>query len=362
MSAKKKPISLVGSDQIALLERLSNACAVSGGEGEVRKIVLEELKDFADETIVDALGNVLVTRKSMVDHPLRVMVAAHMDEVGFMLVGEEDGMFRFEVVGGIDKRQLVGKPVWVGSKHVPGVIGAKPIHLTEEGETERAIPLDALKIDIGPDGGTKAKVGDRATFATTFRRSGISLCGKALDDRLGVATLIELVRKAPPTIELLAAFTVQEEIGLRGARVAGYHFNPDMAIVIDATPANDLPDWQGNENISYNTRLGFGPAIYVADGMTISDPRLVRYLMTTADAYGIPFQVRQPGAGGTDAGAIHKQRGGIPSVSISVPVRYAHTAMLVARLSDWDQYATLIHSALSGLTRDLFEKTLPLQR
>jgi putative aminopeptidase FrvX len=339
---------------------LSNACGVSGAEGEVRKIVQDELKDIADEMKVDAMGNVLVTRKAKVDHPLRVMVAAHMDEVGFMLVAEEDGMFRFELVGGIDKRQLPGKPVWVGSKHVPGVIGAKAIHLTEEGETERVIPLDTLKIDLGPDGGTKAKIGDRATFATTFRRSGISLCGKALDDRLGVATLIELVRKSPPTIDLLAAFTIQEEIGLRGARVAGYSFNPDMAIVIDATPANDLPDWQGNENVSYNTRLGDGPAIYVADGMTISDPRLVRYLAKTAEDNDIPFQIRQPGAGGTDAGAIHKQRGGIPSVSISVPVRYAHTAMLIARLSDWDHYVTLLHIALSGLSRDLFEKTLPL--
>jgi putative aminopeptidase FrvX len=351
MSTKKKPISLVGNDQIAMLEKLSNACAVSGSEGEVRKIVQNELKDIADEMKVDALGNVLVTRKSKVDHPLRVMVAAHMDEVGFMLVGEEEGMFRFEVVG---------KPVWVGSKHVPGVIGAKPVHLTEEGETERAIPMDTLRIDLGPESASKAKVGDRATFATSFRRSGPSLCGKALDDRLGVATLIELVRKAPPTIELLAAFTVQEEVGLRGARVAGYHFNPDLAIVIDATPAHDLPDWQGNENISYNTRLGFGPAIYVADGATLSDPRLVRYMIETAEANEIPYQIRQPGGGATDAGAIHKQRGGIPSISISVPVRYAHTAMLVARLSDWDHYVTLLFTALSGLSGDFFEKTLPL--
>ena len=143
----------IGAEQLALLERLSNACGVSGDEGEVRAIVLEQLKPVADEIKVDALGNVLVTRKARIENPLRVMMAAHMDEVGFMLVESDDnGTFSFAPVGGIDVRTLVGKPVLVGKEHIPAVIGAKPIHLTEEGETEHKIPIDALWIDVGPGG------------------------------------------------------------------------------------------------------------------------------------------------------------------------------------------------------------------
>ena len=130
--------------------------------------------------------------------------------------------------------------------------------------------MDALRIDLGPGG--KANLGDRATFATRFQRSGPAVIAKALDNRFGVATLIELVRNAPANIDLLAAFTVQEEIGLRGAKVAAYAFNPDLGIAVDATPANDLPDWDGEENTSYNTKLGLGPAIYVADGATLLGP------------------------------------------------------------------------------------------
>lgn len=186
-----------------------------------------------------------------------------------------------------------------------------------------------------------------------FRQQGSNLFGKALDNRLGVATLIELVRHAPPDLELLAAFTVQEELGLRGARVAAYTFNPDLAIVIDSTPAYDLPTWDGTENTAYNTRLGAGPALYVADAATLSDPRLVRYLAQVADQLDIPYQFRQPGGGGTDAGAIHKQRAGIPSVSVSVPGRYPHTAMGLARVEDWQDTLTLLFAALERLPADL---------
>ncbi|HQL39007.1 MAG TPA: hypothetical protein PKV95_05980, partial [Anaerolineaceae bacterium] len=182
------PLSLpeIGVEQIALLERLSNAVAVSGDESEVRAIVLDAVKPLADECSVDALGNVLVTKRAQVENPLRVMLAAHMDEIGFMLVQDDDnGLYQFQVVGGIDTRQLPGKPVWVGRKHIPGVIGAKPIHLQEAGESGRTIPLDALRIDVGPGNGGKVKPGDRATFATSFQQIGPSLIGKALDDRLG---------------------------------------------------------------------------------------------------------------------------------------------------------------------------------
>jgi endoglucanase len=199
---------------------------------------------LASEVRVDALGNALAIRPGQGEGRLKVMLAAHMDEVGFMVIDDEgEGIFRFETVGGVDVRQLVGKPVWVGRQHLPGVIGAKPVHLTLPDERKRSLSLDTLRIDIGPDNAKKVKIGDRATFATSFTRLGPSLRAKALDDRLGVAVLIELLRHAPPNIDLLAAFTVQEEVGLRGAYVAAYALNPDLAIVLDCTPACDLPAW-----------------------------------------------------------------------------------------------------------------------
>jgi len=353
----------IGTQQIKLLERLCNASGVSGDEGEVRAIVLEELKGLADEVRVDALGNVLATKKgtSLKEEQkrLRVMLSAHMDEVGFMLVADEgEGLFRFVSVGGIDVRHLPGKAVLVGAQHIPGVIGARPIHLTSAEERKQKIPLDSMRIDIGP-GSSKVKPGDRATFATRFQRSGPSLLAKALDNRLGVVSLIELVRHAPPEIDLLAAFTVQEEIGPRGSKVAAYAFNPDIGIAVDATPAYDLPGWDGEENTTYNTRLGHGPAIYVADNSTLSDPRLVRWLAETGDRLKIPYQFRQPGGGGTDAGAIHKALAGIPSVSISVPHRYSHTAISVARLDDWKNSLLLLQAALARLTPELLASGRP---
>ncbi len=347
----------IGNDQLELLERLSNAVAVSGDEREVRAIVLEEIQPFADEVRVDALGNVLAVRHAQTENPLRVMLAAHMDEVGFILVEEEEGgWYRFEVIGGVDPRVLVGKPVLVGKDHLPGVIGARPIHLTTPDERKNALTVEQLRIDLGNENGKKVKAGERAAFATRFRQAGPSLVGKALDDRLGVAILIELMKNPPPNVELLAAFTVQEEVGLRGAKVAAYAFNPDAAIAIDATPANDLPLWDGEENSRYNTRLGDGPAIYVADAATLSDPRLIRHLIRTAEEIGIPYQIRQPGGGGTDAGAIHKQREGIPTVSVSVPVRYAHTPALQARLLDWENTLSLLYHGLERLSPQLFSE------
>ena len=349
----------IGDAQIALLERLCNACGVSGDEGEVRQIVLEEVRPHADQIKVDALGNVLVTKPGQDQNRLRVMLAAHMDEVGFMLTADdEDGTFRFDTVGGVSPQFLAGKPVWVGEEHLPGVIGAKPIHLTTAEERRQKVSLESLRIDVGPGNGKKVQIGDRATFATPFAHLGASLRAKALDDRFGVASLIELVKHAPPNIDLLAAFTVQEEIGLRGARVAAYALDPQLAIVLDCTPANDLPLWDTDdgriENTRYNTRLGAGPAIYLADSSTLSDPRLARHLMQVAQATGIPYQIRQPGGGGTDAGAIHKQRLGIPSITVSVPGRYMHTGAGIARLEDWQHTYALVYQGLARLAPEIF--------
>jgi tetrahedral aminopeptidase len=353
ISAGKVPE--IGASQIELLEKLCNATAVSGDEHEVRQIVLEAVKLIADDVKVDALGNVLATKFGRGENRMRVMLAAHMDEVGLMVVKKhDDGVFEFERVGGIDERQLPGKPVLVGREHLPGVIGAKPIHMTTADERKNKIEVSAMRIDLGPDIGEKVKPGDRATFATRFELLGPSIRAKALDDRFGVATLIELLKHAPDQIDMLAAFTVQEEVGLRGARVAAYALDPDMAIAVDATPAFDLPPWDDeDENDRYNTRLDAGPAIYVMDFGTIPDRRLVNWLVETATQADIPYQLRQPGGGGTDAGAIHKVRSGIPSVSVSVPVRYAHTAASIARLDDWANTLRLLHTALGRVTPDL---------
>lgn len=344
----------IGNAQFKLLEKLCNACAVSGDEGEVRKIVLEEIKPYADNAKVDAMGNVLATKKGNGKNRLRVMLDAHMDEVGFILVSDKgDGLYCFETIGGIDPRHLPGKPVLVGKEHTPGVIGAKPIHLASEDELKRKPSLDSLRIDLGLNG--KAKPGDWASFATKFKRVGPSIMAKAIDDRIGVVTLIELVKHAPPNIDLLAAFTVQEEVGLRGAKVAAYAFDPDLAIAIDATPAYDMPKHDGSENTVYNTKLGQGPAIYVYNFATIDDPRLVRFFKETAEEEGIPYQIRQPGGGGTDAGAIQRTRAGVPVVSVSVPHRYPHSPTSIARVDDWRHTLSLLHAALRKITPDLIQ-------
>jgi putative aminopeptidase FrvX len=290
-----------------------------------------------------------------------VMLAAHMDEVGMMITQDEgEGIFRFETVGGINPSRLPGKTVWIGHDHILGIVGIKPVHLLESNELSNPVSKSELRIDVCPDNAIKVKVGDRATFAPSFALLGPSIRSKALDDRFGVATLIEIFQHAPDHIDLFAAFTVQEEIGLSGAKVAAYAFNPDLAIVLDCTPANDLPDFEdgkyqpsSQENIRYNTRLGAGPAIYIADHFTISDPRLVRHFMHTGDELGIPYQLRQPGGGGNDAGAIHIQRKGIPSISVSVPGRYAHTGALMARLGDWENTLTLVYNALKHLSPEI---------
>lgn len=355
----------IGEEQLNLLERLTNACAVSGDEGEVRTIVLESVRSLptVSEVRVDALGSVLVTCRGSTPERMRVMVAAHMDEVGLMITSSaDDGFFRFDKVGGLDERQLAGKQVLVGKDHIPGVIGAKPIHLSQSEERKRAISIDSMRIDVGPESAGRVKVGNWATFATKFTRIGDSIRAKALDDRLGVATLIELIRHAPPEVDLLAAFTVQEEVGLRGAQAAAYALDPQVAVVLDCTPANDLPPWDAGdeysgENIRYNTRLDCGPALYVADRSTLTDPRLLRHFIRVASRSNIPYQIRQPGGGGTDAGSIHTQRAGIPAISISVPGRYLHTAASIARIQDWENTLRLVHAGLTELKPDLLAQS-----
>jgi endoglucanase len=189
---------------------------------------------------------------------------------------------------------------------------------------------------------------------------GPSIKARALDNRLGVATLLELVKNEYPNIDLLAVFSVQEEVGGRGAQAAAFALEPDIALALDSTPAYDLPLPESEndpqlENTQFNVRLDAGPAIYVADSGTLSDPRLVRFLLQTAEEAEIPCQLRQPGSGGTDAGAMHRQRAGIPSVSVSVPGRYHHSPASIARISDWQNTLALLDAALQAVTPGLLE-------
>jgi endoglucanase len=279
-----------------------------------------------------------------------------MDEIGFMIVGiDGDGLLKFEAVGGIDDRILPGKPVWIGENKVPGVIGMKPIHLVKNSEREMVMRIDSLRIDIGATSreaaSRSARPGDRATFATPFTPLGPTARGKAFDNRAGCAILVEVLRgtRSGYPVGLICAFTVQEEVGLRGARVAGFAAKPDVAIVLDTTPANDLPaPDEEDENFKYNTRLGLGPAIYTQDGSTLHDRRLIKHLTAVAESKGIPYQFRQPGGGGTDAGAIQRSRAGVPTVSVSTPARYIHSPAALMSVDDFRNTARLVRAALEN--------------
>lgn len=352
----------IGSDQIRLLSKLSNACSVSGDETEVRDVILNEIKTNVDQVIVDNLGNILARRQGNDKKNIRVLVSAHMDEIGFMLTYKEDnqdGIYRFETIGGVDPSQFIAKPVIVGRKHIPAVIGFKPYHFITENDQQKLISIDDLRVDVGYENSNKVTPGDRGSFATTFTQNGDVILGKALDNRVGVTTLINLLKNCPPNIDLLAAFTVQEEIGLRGAKVAAFASDSQFALILDCTPAYDLPVLESGgqtikESYRFNTHLRGGPALYVSDASTIYDPRLVNFCSDVAKKHEIKYQIRQPGGGSTDAGLIHKQKTGIPCVGISVPGRYLHTACSIISLEDWRNTFSLVYTGLSELSPNFF--------
>ena len=335
-----------------ILKELSEAVGVSGDEGAVRILLKKAIAGHVDEMWVDNLGNLLAIKRGTGEVALRVLVDAHMDEIGMMITGfDSDGTLRFEPVGGIDDRVMLGKMVWVGPKRLPGVIGGKPIHLLEDGEYKSVARRKGLRIDIGAadkDGAKReVKIGDRATFATEFLDLGPTMMGKAFDDRVGCAVIVELLRGDPFPCDLAIAFTVQEEVGLRGARVAGYRLEPDIAFALEGTLCDDLPK---DDDVSPVTELGQGPALTVMDRGTIADPRLVSFLTATAEAHDIPFQFRRVTGGGTDAGALHLSRAGVPSAGVSIPCRYIHAPAAICSKGDFDNCVRLMRAALMELT------------
>ncbi|MBE9472607.1 MAG: M42 family metallopeptidase [Chloroflexi bacterium] len=335
-----------------ILKELSEAFGVSGNEDDVRAIVLDAVREHVDEVKVDALGNVLAFKRGTGRQRMRVMLAAHMDEVGLMVVGHDnDGFLRVRSVGGIDPRVLPGTLLQVGPGRIYGVIGVKPIHLLKE-NADKVAKLEDLVVDVGAKSKDEARklapLGTYATFATRFRELGPTVRGKAFDDRAGCAVLVELLRGERFRFDLHAVFTVQEEVGLRGARVAAYAIEPDCAFALEGTVADDMPR---DKDTSPTTELGQGPAITVMDRSFIADRRLVRLLTSTAEELGIPYQIKQPGIGGTDAGAIHLTREGVPSVTVAVPCRYIHSPVALLSLDDFNNTVRLMRASLARLTR-----------
>lgn len=338
-----------------ILEALSNAFGPSGCEDQVRQIVIDAIASRVDSYEVDHLGNVIAFQKGTADSGFKVMVAAHMDEVGLMITYADDGgLLHFTKVGGIDDRVLPAKVVRVGADRVPGVIIMKPVHLTKPAEREQVVSYDQMVIDIGTTSKSEAErlvnKGDYAAFDVHFEELGAVYKGKSFDDRAGCAVLVSLIESGPYPFDFYPVFTTMEEVGLRGARVAGYRVAPDAAFVLEGTICDDGPK---DQDISPTTEVGKGPAISPMDQSVIADRRLVRFMIDTAQAEGIPFQIKQPGKGGTDAGAIHLAQAGVPSVPVSVPSRYIHSPVSVLSREDLENTVKLMTAALRRLTSDV---------
>lgn len=326
------------------LEQLTNIYGVSGDEGRVRKYLKGALDDMGLAHKTDAMGNLIVHKAGK---GRRVMVCAHMDEVGMIVRGVlENGLLAYEAAG-LDPRVVISKRVAVGRDDVPGVIGAKAIHLQNREEFKRALAHDELYVDIGAKDRADAlkyvNPGDRICFTTKFERLGEDIVkAKALDDRVGCAILLELLKNGYEC-DLWAVFTVQEELGLRGAKAAVWTAAPDVALVLEGTTANDMPKAKEHE---YVTRMGHGPAVTFMDGGTVARPRMFKALQQTAKEAGIPYQFRQGSRGGTDGGAINKALDGCVVGGISVGCRYIHSPASLASVSDIQNAYRLAHAFL----------------
>lgn len=299
---------------------------------------------------MDFMGNLYAHKPCGRENAPHVLLVAHMDEIGLMINGvENNGMLRFVPVGGVDTRLLVSKRVILGKDRIPGVIGAKPIHLQRRDEWKSPIPLSALYIDIGAvdekEAAAKVPPGSTGTFHTHFEVQEDVVFGKAFDDRAGCALITELLmtedEEAYP-VDITAVFTVQEEVGLRGASVLAERVRPDFAIAFEGTTAGDVPR---DNYASPSTEMRKGPAISFMDRSAIGAPRLIEHFKKTAEKGKIPFQMKKTVSGGTDIGVIHA-KGGIPSLVISVPVRYIHAPRGILAVEDYKNTIRLAKAAL----------------
>jgi tetrahedral aminopeptidase len=353
-----------------LLEALSNASGVSGDEHRVREIVAASVRDAVDAMEVDAMGSLVArvgpgatsaggsrrngSRGRRLPH---VMLCAHMDEVGFMITAiEKEGRLRFRRAGGIDPRILVGQVFRIGpSGSVRGVTGVLPAHLISHADEEKVIAVDDLYLDIGAASREEASrhvaIGDTAVFDTTYEAWGPVRKGKAFDDRAGCAVLASLVQERPP-VPVTAVWSVQEEVGLRGATAAARRVAPDLAIVLEGTASGEMPGASAEESAP---RMGGGPTLTVHDRSLMADARLVDLLRHVAAERRIPTQWKRPGIGGTDAGKIALSGAGVPSAVVSVPCRYIHAPAAYLDVRDARRTVELVWHALHVIGKEWSE-------
>jgi endoglucanase len=334
-----------------LLKTLSEAHGVSGSEGDIRDIMKRELGKSC-KIEIDRLGN-LIAKKGT--GKKKVMLAAHMDEIGLMVKHiDEKGFVRFTPLGGFFDQTLVSQRVIIHTKNkkVPGVIGSRPPHLMKEDERKKGAEAKDMFIDAGfkdakavEKGGVE--VGDYITLDRSFRElSGDLVTGKAFDNRIGCLVLIEVMKKLKSKFTVYGVGTVQEEVGLKGARTSAYKINPDFAIAIDVIPSGDYPGIKEEES---PVKLGDGPVIELADAQgrgIITHPEIKERLISAANKKRIKYQLCVGEGGTTDATAIHLTREGIPSGVVSIPIRYVHSPVEVANMKDIKGAIDLILASL----------------
>jgi putative aminopeptidase FrvX len=339
------------------LEKLSNACGVTGRENEVRELMIQLMKPYADEIVVDRLENVIAIKKGKSTAP-KIMLAAHMDEVGLMVKTiTKEGFLQFTKMGGIDDRILPAQKVIVFSRKgtFPGIIGSKPPHIQKEEERKKVINFDELFIDIGAESKEDAAalgvaIGDPVGFDVKYTQLGKDVViGKAFDNRAGCVAMVEALKLMEKTdCTVCAVGTVQEEVGLRGAATAAFGVDPDLALALDVTIAGDVP---GVREFDTSVKMGKGPAITISDSGLITHPKVLRVLLDTAEEEKIPFQLESGLLGSTDAARISITRQGIPSGNVSIPTRYIHSPVGMLSLKDIENSAKLTVAAIQRISK-----------
>jgi endoglucanase len=329
------------------LEKLSNASGVAGREEEVRNLMIKLLKPCVDEITVDKLENVIAIKKGKKTAP-KVMLAAHMDEIGLMVKTiSKKGFLQFTKLGGIDDRILLAQRVMVYTEKgaLPGIVGSKPPHIQKEEERKKVLAYDELFIDIGAESREDArkmgvKIGDAVGFDVKYAKiGGNTVIGKAFDDRIGCAVMVETLKQLGKTdCTVFAVGTVQEEVGLRGAATAAFRVDPDVGIALDVTVAGDVP---GVREIDTTVKMGKGPTLTVSDSGLITHPKVMRMLLNVAEENRIIYQIETGLMGSTDAARISLTRQGVPSGTISIPTRYIHSPVGMLSLKDAENSAKL---------------------
>lgn len=339
------------------LEKLSNACGVTGNEKSVRELMITLLKPYVDEINVDRLENVIAVKKGKPGAP-KIMLAAHMDEIGLMIKTiTKEGFLQFSKVGGIDDRILPAQKVVVQTKKAsyPGIIGSKPPHIQKEEDRRKLMAFDELFIDIGAESKEAAvkmgvSIGDPVVFDTKYAvLSKDVVMGKAFDNRAGCVALVETMRLLGQTdCTIYAVGTVQEEVGLRGAGTAAFGVNPDVALALDVTVAGDVP---GVREYDTSVKMGKGPALSISDSGLITHPKILRWLLDTAEEEKIAIQIESGLMGSTDAARISITREGVPCGTISIPTRYIHSPAAVLNLTDIENSAKLAAAAIQKIAK-----------